>query len=164
MKKYYIYHIKGKKIGVSINPYDRTKRQGCLDFEILEVHTDIDMVSKREMELQKQYGYKVDTIPYSHSYKMQQRGDVRANGKKGADKYHEMYSLEERLEIQKKGAFKKRKLNEQQLQFIKDNWAPSTNQFDRQPGKLGKPAIAKALGVPYRQVNWAIKKILKLQP
>lgn len=64
---YYIYHIKGVKIGVSTEPEIRVKRQGYSEFEILECHTDIYEVSKREIELQKQYGYPVDTIPYHMS-------------------------------------------------------------------------------------------------
>ena len=63
-KTYYIYHIKGVKIGVSDNPNRRTMRQGYDSFEILETHNDIIKVSEREIQLQKQYGYKVDTIPY----------------------------------------------------------------------------------------------------
>lgn len=64
MKKYYIYHIKGKKIGVSTNPNLRVKNQGYNNFEILETHSDIHIVSYREIELQKQYGYRVDRLPY----------------------------------------------------------------------------------------------------
>jgi hypothetical protein len=64
MKRYYIYHIEGVKIGVSTNPQKRVQDQGYTDFEILEEHTDIYVVSDREKELQKQYGYRVDTNPY----------------------------------------------------------------------------------------------------
>ena len=64
MKKYYIYHIKGIKIGVSEEPDNRTKKQGFDNYEILETHTCIYEVSKREHELQKEYGYPVDLCPY----------------------------------------------------------------------------------------------------
>ena len=63
-KTYYIYHIKGVKIGVSINPNRRVKNQGYDSFEILETHKDVIKVSEREIELQKQYGYNVDVYPY----------------------------------------------------------------------------------------------------
>jgi hypothetical protein len=69
MKKYYIYHIKGVKIGVSEEPNNRTKKQGFDNYEIIETHTCIYEVSKREQELQKQYGYPVDKIPYYISRK-----------------------------------------------------------------------------------------------
>jgi hypothetical protein len=66
---YYIYHIEGIKIGVSEQPTQRTIKQGFTEFEILEEHTCIYEVSKREQELQKEYGYKVDICPYFISRK-----------------------------------------------------------------------------------------------
>jgi len=60
---YYIYHIPGKKIGVTCDLNNRvTAQQGYApdEYEILETHEDIDVVSNRELELQKEYGYKVD--------------------------------------------------------------------------------------------------------
>ena len=57
---YYIYHIPGIKIGCSINPKVRVKAQGYSDFKILEEYTDIEVASKREIELQIEFGYKVD--------------------------------------------------------------------------------------------------------
>ena len=65
---YYIYHIPGKKIGVTCNLNNRvTVQQGYKpdEYEVLETHEDIDLVSIRERELQKKYGYKVDLKPYS---------------------------------------------------------------------------------------------------
>ena len=62
---YYIYHIPGKKIGVTCNLNNRvTVQQGYKpdEYEVLETHEDIDLVSIRERELQKKYGYKVDLI------------------------------------------------------------------------------------------------------
>jgi hypothetical protein len=64
MVKYYIYHIKGVKIGCTINPKVRVSEQGYTDYEILETHTDIMVASKREIELQKEYAYKVDKVLY----------------------------------------------------------------------------------------------------
>lgn len=64
MKKYYIYHIKGKKIGVSDNPKRRIKEQGATDYEILEENNCIYLVSYRERALQKEYGYPTDSLLY----------------------------------------------------------------------------------------------------
>jgi phosphoribosyl-ATP pyrophosphohydrolase len=64
---YYLYHIKGKKIGVTCNVAYRVKRmQGCKEgeYEILEISSDIDYISLKEHELQKKYGYKVDEQLY----------------------------------------------------------------------------------------------------
>lgn len=70
MKKYYIYHIKGKKIGCTTEPLQRTKKQGYTEYEILETHTDIYLASNREIDLQKQYGYEIDTVPYYVTYNL----------------------------------------------------------------------------------------------
>jgi hypothetical protein len=61
---YYIYHIKGKKIGCTQSLEYRLKRQNYTNCDILETHTDIMIASQREIELQKQYGYSVDRTPY----------------------------------------------------------------------------------------------------
>jgi len=67
-KEYTIYHIPGKKIGVTNDIYSRVEQQQGYDvgeYEILESSTDIDYISKREIELQKEYGYRVDLKPYN---------------------------------------------------------------------------------------------------
>ena len=64
MKTYYIYHIPGVKIGCTSDLNKRMADQGFTDWNILEEHTDIYLASDREIELQKEYGYRVDTIPY----------------------------------------------------------------------------------------------------
>ena len=58
---YYLYHIPGKKIGVTRNLNSRvTQQQGYSpdEYEVLDQSTDIDYISSREIELQKSYGYK----------------------------------------------------------------------------------------------------------
>ena len=64
---YYLYHIPGKKIGVTCDLNKRvTLIQGYKEgeYEVLEQSDDIDYISDREIELQKSYGYKVDLKPY----------------------------------------------------------------------------------------------------
>ena len=66
--KYVIYHIPGKKIGVTNDLYNRVECQQGYEvgeYEVLESSDDIDYISKREIELQKKYGYKVDLVPYN---------------------------------------------------------------------------------------------------
>ena len=82
--KYWIYHIPGIKIGVSNNPDVRTKIQGFSEYEILEEHTNIKVVSERERELQKQYGYKVDNIFYWKTINFQKKGQTKKARKKAA--------------------------------------------------------------------------------
>ena len=64
---YVIYHIPGKKIGVTNNiKYRVEEQQGYIEgeYEILEMSDDIDYVSYKELELQKEYGYKIDEKLY----------------------------------------------------------------------------------------------------
>jgi hypothetical protein len=81
MKKYYIYHIDGIKIGCSDNPKMRVKKQGYTEYTILETYDDIIIASNRELELQSQWGYKVDTEPYYKTIKM---GSKKSRSKGGA--------------------------------------------------------------------------------
>ena len=67
MKHYYIYHIPGVKIGCTKKPKNRVREQGYSEYEVLEVHTDKNIAAEREIELQKQYGYKVDAIKYNQT-------------------------------------------------------------------------------------------------
>ena len=65
---YYLYHIPGKKIGVTTNLEERVhKQQGYYpgEYEIIETSDDIDFISKGEIIMQKCYGYKVDEVPYN---------------------------------------------------------------------------------------------------
>ena len=69
---YYLYHIPGKKIGVTRNLNNRvTLMQGYKEgeYEVLEQSDDIDFISDREIELQKSYGYKVDRKLYKNLFK-----------------------------------------------------------------------------------------------
>ena len=68
---YYLYHIPGKKIGVTRNLFIRvTKQQGYKpsEYEVLDQSKDIDYISDREIELQKSYGYKVDRKLYKNLF------------------------------------------------------------------------------------------------
>ena len=69
---YYLYHIPGKKIGVTRDLNNRvTLIQGYKEheYEVLEQSEDIDYISNREIELQKSYGYKVDRVKYKKLFK-----------------------------------------------------------------------------------------------
>ena len=66
---YYIYHIPGKKIGVTCDLNNRvTVQQGYNpdEYEILEESEDVDFISSKELELQREYGYRVDMVPYKN--------------------------------------------------------------------------------------------------
>ena len=69
---YYLYHIPGKKIGVTCNLNSRvTITQGYTpdEYEVLDQSDDIDYISEKEIELQKSYGYRVDRKKYNELIK-----------------------------------------------------------------------------------------------
>jgi len=69
---YYLYHIPGKKIGVTRDLRTRvTLMQGYKEneYEVLEQSDDIDYISDREIELQKSYGYRRDRTLYKNLFK-----------------------------------------------------------------------------------------------
>ena len=69
---YYLYHIPGKKIGVTCNLNNRvTLTQGYTpdEYEVLDQSDDINYISEKEIELQKSYGYKVDRKKYNELFK-----------------------------------------------------------------------------------------------
>ena len=64
---YYIYHIPGKKIGVTTNLKSRVEDQqgyGPGEYEVLARRHDITEAAKYEALYQRQYGYPVDIVPY----------------------------------------------------------------------------------------------------
>jgi NTP pyrophosphatase (non-canonical NTP hydrolase) len=66
---YKIYHIPGKKIGVTRDLTNRvTEQQGYApgEYEVLLTSDDINEISNMEIELQKSYGYKVDRQSYKN--------------------------------------------------------------------------------------------------
>ena len=67
-KMYYLYHIPGKKIGMTSNIYNRViKQQGYKpgEFEILESSEDVNAIEELEKVYQKRYGYKNDLNSYT---------------------------------------------------------------------------------------------------
>ena len=68
---YYLYHIPGKKIGVTRDLNTRvTLIQGYnpSEYEVLDQSEDIDYISNKEIELQKSYGYRVDRKLYKNLF------------------------------------------------------------------------------------------------
>ena len=65
---YYLYHIPSKKIGVTRDLKNRVEDQQGYDpgeYDVLMETEDIDLISEKEIMLQKAFGYKVDKIPYN---------------------------------------------------------------------------------------------------
>jgi hypothetical protein len=79
---YYIYHIPGKKIGVTRDLNKRvTKQQGYEphEYEVLMESKDIDHASYLERLLQVKYGYRVDETPYNKLKFNKEENDMNIN-------------------------------------------------------------------------------------
>ncbi len=83
MADIYIYHIPGKKIGVTRNLFKRvTQQQGYKpgEYEVLATSPDIEWVSKEEKRLQRQFGYTVDFNSYANMEKQNKnKGQMKIN-------------------------------------------------------------------------------------
>ena len=69
---YYLYHVPGKKIGVTCNLKHRVEEQQGYregEYEVILQTDDISLVSEAEISLQKAYGYRVDRQLYKDLYK-----------------------------------------------------------------------------------------------
>jgi hypothetical protein len=122
---YSIYEIKGVKIGCTDNPFKRiVQQQKFKEYSILEEHSCIYEASKREIELQKQHGYPVDTLPYFKMMQMQRltlRPDIvkkRSIGISKAQKgrvYPHLYTKEANLKksLAKRGKIQHHMLTEE---------------------------------------------------
>jgi len=65
---YYLYHIPGKKIGITKDLKKRVEEQQGYsegEYDIILQTDDIEIVSEAEISLQKAYGYRVDETPYN---------------------------------------------------------------------------------------------------
>ena len=65
---YYLYHIPGKKIGVTRDLKKRVEEQQGYrshEYDIILSTDDIDVASKAEISLQQAFGYRVDDEPYN---------------------------------------------------------------------------------------------------
>jgi len=65
---YYLYHIPGKKIGITKDLKKRVEEQQGYnegEYDIILQTDDINIVSEAEISLQKAFGYRVDETPYN---------------------------------------------------------------------------------------------------
>jgi len=68
---YYLYHIPGVKIGVTTNLAERVENQQGYnpgEYEVIMSTRDIDLISEKEISLQKALGYRVDRQLYKDLY------------------------------------------------------------------------------------------------
>jgi len=146
---YYIYHIVGVKIGCSKNPKRRCKEQNASNWHILEIHTDDKIASKRERELQKEYGYRVDDCDYSNIIKAQKIGSKIGNTKK----YRKIAAKTQKKTIKEKGLNigernPRAKLNIDKVNKIREMW--------HSPIKYSKAALGRMFGVSEAMIRYIV--------
>ena len=81
---YYLYHIPGKKIGVTTNLEERVEHQqgyNSGEYEVIMSTEDIDLISKKEISLQEALGYRVDRQLYKdlHNNNYKQLNEMKIN-------------------------------------------------------------------------------------
>jgi NTP pyrophosphatase (non-canonical NTP hydrolase) len=65
---YYLYHIPGKKIGITKDLKKRVEEQQGYyegEYDVILQTDDINIISEAEISLQKAFGYRVDEEPYN---------------------------------------------------------------------------------------------------
>ena len=65
---YYLYHIPGKKIGVTRDLKERVENQqgySSDEYDVIYSTEDIEEISANEISMQEAFGYKVDKVPYN---------------------------------------------------------------------------------------------------
>ena len=81
---YHLYHIPGKKIGVTTDLKERVERQQGYEpdeYEVLMSTEDIDFISNEEINFQKAFGYRVDRQLYKnlHNNNYKQLNEMKIN-------------------------------------------------------------------------------------
>jgi NTP pyrophosphatase (non-canonical NTP hydrolase) len=79
---YYLYHIPGKKVGITRNLEKRVIEQQGYDyheFEVLLESEDIDFISNMEIAYQLKHGYRVDETPYNELKFNKEENDMNIN-------------------------------------------------------------------------------------
>jgi len=156
MGKYKIYHIPGVKIGVSQNVWKRVVDvQGYKDYEVLEEHDDIEVVSDREIELQMQYGYKIDRVRYSQSIQTGPRSFQVKQKISQSQKGREMtWGEKTSKSLKENGSSRgtnngRAKLTEQEVLEIRSKYKPH---------RYTKPMLSKEYGVSGSLISKIIDK------
>ena len=79
---YYLYHIPGKKIGITKDLKKRVEDQQGYnesEYDIILQTDDINIVSEAEISLQKAFGYRVDETPYNKLKFNKEENDMNIN-------------------------------------------------------------------------------------
>ena len=124
---YYIYHIPGKKVGCTKRLEQRLKEQKLKlsDCDRIITTSCIKKASQIELELQIEYGYKVDAVNYEKMYEFSKKGK------------RDNLTFEDRSRGGK--AHKGRKISEEYKEIFKKNFKKAS---DAAIEKTSTPVIA----------------------
>ncbi len=131
---YYLYHIPGKKIGVTRDLNNRvTLMQGYKEneYEVLFTSDDIDFISDKEIELQKSYGYKVDRKLYKNLF-----NNMKINATEQTSTFPVPVSklkgrLSDNIGLKWKTSFGQFEITKENIQWIMINVKPSMYNENR---------------------------------
>jgi len=131
---YYLYHIPGKKIGVTRDLNNRvTLMQGYKEneYEVLFTSDDIDFISDKEIELQKSYGYKVDRKLYKNLF-----NNMKINATEQTSTFPVPVSklkgrLSDNIGLKWKTSFGQFEITKENIQWIMMNVKPSMYNENR---------------------------------
>ena len=146
---YYIYHIEGVKIGCTTNLKRRVREQKAISWSILETHDNINVASVREIELQKQYGYRVDDADYANIINAQKIGSKIGNSKK----YRNISSESQRKTIKEKGLCIGEKNGRAKLTLDKVN---EIRTLWNGPIKYSKASLGRMFGVSEAMIRYIV--------
>ena len=79
---YYLYHIPGKKIGITKDLKKRVEDQQGYnegEYDVILQTDDINIVSEAEISLQRAFGYRVDETPYNKLKFNKEENDMNIN-------------------------------------------------------------------------------------
>ena len=79
---YYLYHIPGKKIGITTNLKKRVEEQQGYqthEYDIILSTDDVNIASEAEISLQRAFGYRVDETPYNKLKFNKEENDMNIN-------------------------------------------------------------------------------------
>ncbi len=158
---YYIYHIPGKKIGVTRDLNNRvTLVQGYKpgEYEVLDSSSDIDYISGREIELQKVYGYKIDRTLYKNLVNKMKINATEQTSTFPCSKKQLSKMLKDNIGFTWKTSLGEFEISDQTIEWIKAN--SYTSMYDKQRSYIYNKAyyeafIAKSIEVFDQIRQWA---------
>lgn len=161
---YYIYHIPGKKIGVTRDLNNRvTLVQGYKpgEYEVLDSSSDINYISGREIELQKVYGYRIDRTLYKNLVNKMKINATEQTSTFPCSKKQLSKMLKDNINFTWKTSLGEFEISNQTIEWIKAN--SYTSMYDKKRSYIYNKAyyeafIAESIPIFDQIRQWAIDR------